>query len=182
MSDKVVAYVILDLETTGLSTIDDQILEIGAIAITEDLEEVSRFHAVVKFNGCCGDEYVQKMHTSNALLAECLLSDMDEEQADFELSKYLKSMVSDEKVTLMGNSIHFDQAFLKQRMPFTAGTLHYRLMDIGGFGRWLTLCKLPCSKTLDMPHRAMTDCEIELSEAQQMRDLIVELSNRKPNG
>lgn len=42
------AYVVIDFETTGLDYLTEQVIEIGAIKLTEDFKEVGRLHTMVK--------------------------------------------------------------------------------------------------------------------------------------
>lgn len=169
-------YVLLDLETTGLNPTNDRILEIGAIALTADLEEVARFECLVHFSDrLTVDEVVHNMHTKNGLWSECATAPFGEEAADVLLRDWLSQLGFEKKsVVLMGNSIHFDHSFLKARFPATAAMLHYRVMDIGGLRRWLTGFGIPLPEVpADMPHRSMPDCEIELRDARVMRRTVM---------
>lgn len=186
-------YVLLDLETTGLDPKKDQILEVGAIALTADLEELARFECRVHYpaEGVLGqvvrlanpiDPFVQAMHTKNGLWTECAAESLAETDADLLLREWLTQLGFAEKsVVLMGNSIHFDHGFLKARFPETAAMLHYRVMDIGGLRRWLTGFGIPLPEVpADMPHRSMPDCEIELRDARVMRKTVMTCTFETP--
>src|SRR6185312_13119416 len=134
-------YILLDLETTGLDPKVDRIVEVGAIALDRQLNEVARFHQVLWTPTAAvetADPVVRKMHTDNGLWAEArdwgLPGDMHTDQL---LRAWFDEVQPGGMITLMGNSIHFDQAFLKAHFPEASARLHYRLMDIGGLGRWL---------------------------------------------
>ncbi len=42
------AYTVLDFETTGLDYLTEQVIEIGAIKVDKDFNEIGRFHTMVK--------------------------------------------------------------------------------------------------------------------------------------
>lgn len=170
------AYVVLDIETTGLDPQNDQILEVGAIAVDDKLEELSRFHTLIhcdlpieRWKNLA--EVVKHMHTVNGLWGQCANPWLESEaMADLALHAWLEQHAGPQ-VILMGNSVHFDHAFLKARFPATAAKLHYRVMDIGGLARWLRDFGYPVDGGPPMPHRGLEDAEIELDEARKLRTM-----------
>lgn len=164
-------YVVLDLETEGLDPYKDRILEVAAIAVSRDLQELARHHQVLHSDRPLAaiDPFVQRMHTDNGLFVESAASKTGELAADIALAQFLSTLYHGPgAIILMGNSPQFDHGFLKARMPIAATWLHYRLMDVGGLARWLKDFGLPIEKP-PVAHRAMLDCESELLEAQKMR-------------
>lgn len=168
-----VKYVVLDLETTGLDPRTDQILEVGAIAVDSTLNEIDRFHRIVSFAGftLAVDPFVLKMHEKNNLWNECSTPCPSEAQTDSDLAAWL-SRVAGRGVILMGNSVHFDHGFIKERFPLSGGLLSHRVMDIGGLARWLTDFGVSTPTPPDMPHRGLLDAEIELEAARKLRDIV----------
>lgn len=181
------AYLVLDLETTGLDPRKDVILEFGCILVDADLQEISRFQSLVDSlpdQRKLADDFVQHMHTVNGLWDTL-------ESGEFEVH-YPTTVEQDfiswfgqhvargkPEVVIAGNSIHFDCAFLEQHIPAVLRQLHYRRRDIGQIGMELQECGLPV-KWSEPPHRAMADCELELASWRTMRAMLTELRDRKP--
>jgi oligoribonuclease len=135
------AYIIGDLETTGLDPRNSIILEVGftvrstLLGFTQNEFVTARLidypaNILAKFREQA-DPYVQQMHVDNGLWASLVnpdlmkfrLSQVDREIA-FELSAYEKPHY------LVGNSIRLDRAFIEAYMPETAALLHYRQIDL----------------------------------------------------
>ena len=61
----------MDVETTGLDTQHDRILEIGLIVTDDNLIPLDEgFHSIIRYSGETS-EFITAMHTPNGLLAEC---------------------------------------------------------------------------------------------------------------
>lgn len=169
----------LDLETGGLNEQGDQVLEVharfGVVTVTDGwvpsefslsrvlplIDDVRAWHPAVV-----------EMHTKNGLLVESVAARKDENQAndfasafyrcDADLHKlalsFRQSMGGDDKtkITLLGNSVHFDLRFVKRVFPDFARLLSHRAFDV-------TAIRLFC-QSLGMPkpegepaHRAEAD-------------------------
>lgn len=163
--------VVLDLETTGLED-SDRIIEVGAIAIDDDLNEIARFEMpAFTTPGRITNviPVVAKMHTDNGLWAELatapLLTEVDERFA-----AWLKELgAKPGSVELIGRSIHFDLRFIRSQMPETHKLLHYRVTDVGAVLRTFAKAGVFIDIALPHPvtvHRSMPDCENELVELQ----------------
>ena len=170
------AFLVLDLETTGLNPDKDLILEVGAILVDLDLNEIGRFHSLVNPHADerFADAFVQRMHTATGLWKE--LQQLYNEEAifpgDYEtpavahrLHTWLLSHAvypGGARPVIAGFSIHFDCDFLRVAMPSVLEALHYRRRDIGQIGAELEECGHPRFKPANMPHRALQDCDSEL--------------------
>lgn len=137
-----------DCETTGLDPQKSWILEVAAILVDDKLEEIARFHRVVKtsvayvalHNPPVGlpefdvDPFVHKMHLDNGLWKESSEASLWAHEVDLELSSWLKThcVSVGQKVgpQLGGSTIDFDRAFFKQDLPKTFDMLHYRNVDV----------------------------------------------------
>lgn len=191
-------HLVLDIETEGLDPKVNSILEVGAIAITDQLDNVGEFSAIAQpaFGRTRADQspFIQNMHGKNGLFNELEAQmlhgdvihecDLDEQLAEWILAQgYVAG-----QVILAGNSVHFDHAFIKARMPNTARLLHYRVKDIGAVQRELQEMAVdggyPGFFDLaqpEFPHRGLADARLELEEwrnqRKRMRDLFAAYDN-----
>jgi oligoribonuclease (3'-5' exoribonuclease) len=180
-------YLVLDIETEGLNPKTDCILEVGAIAITDQLDNVAEFSeiAVGRPRGQLS-EFIKNMHGKNGLLDECDVAVLNhrkggmlptEATLDAGLAVWiLQQGYQSGQVVLAGNSVHFDHAFIKARMPLTAALLHYRVKDIGATQRELVDMAVDAGYPTyfdmlqpEMPHRGLADAKLELEEWRNQR-------------
>lgn len=187
---KLSKYLVLDIETEGLNPKEHSILEVGAIAISENLTPISHFSEVAVGWTPRAElsAFIQNMHGKNGLLDEIegrLIAGhaQNEFNLDQRLAAWMRALgYTDGLVILAGNSVHFDHGFIKARMPETAKLLHYRVKDIGAVQRELDECAeghgiagyFQVSQP-EMPHRGLADAYLELEEWQNQRRALSEL-------
>lgn len=188
-----VRFAVLDIETTGIDPRTDLILEVGAILLDSNLEEIAQFscvinddEAILKMNelrrhAAAGDEnamFVWKMHTQSDLWADMVSTtdiftkyDAEECLADFLHEHGVEELGTNKsKVTLVGSSIHFDIDFLNQYMPSIPQHFNYRRLDVSGFkvaiDEWKPELKELRDETLskNKAHRSIPDCEATIAE------------------
>lgn len=133
----------LDLETTGLDTLSDDILEVGCIVTDDRFVEIARFHTVVAAQ--CEfyelPEIVRDMHTKSGLWRDATSPDAKPIAAvDLELAAFLRDhavKIVDRgdrgilvRPQLAGSGIHFDRTFMRRCLPRAEAELHYRQLDV----------------------------------------------------
>ncbi len=157
----------IDLEMTGLSPVEDRILEVAAIATDFEFNEVARMEAVVKVSEDLMKkrmvgEFWEKNHESrDALMAQNKDGKSAKEVEDMLLEFLDKNFGSE--VYLAGNSIHQDQKFIEREWPRLQERLHYRMLDVSAW-------KIYFENALNRKfvkreaHRALDDIEGSIEE------------------
>ena len=177
----------LDLETTGLDFIRDDILEIGFIVTDDNLIEIERFSGVAHlsdhgYNRLMNEPFVWDMHTKNGLIEESKASTQSPSQIAEDaldiLSKYEKGTL-----VLAGASIAFDKIFLLNYTPLLHDWFNYRLFDISQFKLMARVwhleeleAEIPFNE--DDAHRSIPDCEAEIMEARVLMGVMKDWSTR----
>lgn len=168
-----------DLESTGLSTERDEIIEAAFILTDTALNELASYESLVlptlkALGRLNASEFVLKMHTDNGLLAE-----LDEGRAPY--LRYVEAGVwrlVSQHVTA-GDTIHlagsgvaaFDRPMIRKHMPALDKLLHYAPIDVGVLRRcWRMWTGQDISVDDERKtHRAMADVEGHLNEARLFR-------------
>lgn len=171
----------IDTETTGLTPGIDRILEVGMIATDTNLIPLDNgFHTVIAWDGQ-PDEYIQTMHTSNGLLAECAHpSAPNEFEAWLNVKAYVDKHAK-EHVRLIpaGSTIRFDRNMLDAWSQDILASCHHRSLDVStlleAFTAWNpTLIHDQPEKTTD--HRVVHCLHDTLTYAHYYRSLICSIS------
>lgn len=170
-----VAFICLDLETTGLSPDTEWILEVGITLADKELHELASFESLV-WPGDSGpldnlDRVVRYMHQESGLLSELLEGGEEVPTTDVVESRALDWLKSFElppgKFPLMGSTVHFDRAFLKVHMPDLESFFHYRNIDVSSIKEiskvWHPNDGWVGSK--EKRHRALDDVSSTIEEA-----------------
>src|SRR5215831_7600719 len=188
-SSPLTTQVWIDLETTGLSVLDDQILELG-IVITPNNYQGETFSFVELFpltaysaERLNRNDFVRNMHTENDLLQEIAErfpdGDNYEYQAQCELTQteainWLTTHgLANGEFEMCGASVHFDRAWLREDMPLLEAWFHYRNFDVSTLKRaceiWYPTFYNEMFPEHDDMHRAIRDCYDEIGEAKIIR-------------
>ncbi len=180
------ALIFLDLESSGLREQEDVILEVACIAVDPvTLRERGRFHRLVIQPLPAGvDPFVLVMHSKNKLWeeleGESKIRKVTRPELDKELEAWLREQgaMGRAKVSLAGNSVHYDLRLVQRQCPDAARVLSHRVYDVS------TLLIEARSRGVDLrvegyDHRAMADIECSLKLARLFREVTGNLTARK---
>lgn len=177
----------IDLETSGLDSSVDEIIEVGAILTTSNLVELGRVHALIKPSSAAvgriaENAIVLQMHLNSGLAAILAsgegVGNLDQAtSALHELIDAHLNVGDGDKLYLAGSGVaHLDRPFLVRWMPTVAAQLHYASIDVGPSRRmwkWATGEELTEDENAKT-HRAMDDVEGHLNEAQAVYDAFLD--------
>ena len=150
----------VDLEMTGLDSVEDRILEVAAIATDMKLKEVARYEAVVKVDSeLIKKRMVGEFWEKNSESRDGLMKQNEDGKPVSEVEKELIDFVDKnfgKEIYLAGNSIHQDRKFIEREMPELNKRLHYRMLDVSA---WKIYFEKALKKKFTKPeaHRALSD-------------------------
>ena len=157
----------VDLEMTGLDSVEDRILEVAAIATDMKLKEVARYEAVVKVDSeLIKKRMVGEFWEKNSESRDGLMKQNEDGKPVSEVEKELIDFVDKnfgKEIYLAGNSIHQDRKFIEREMPELNKRLHYRMLDVSA---WKIYFEKALKKKFTKPeaHRALSDIEGSIEE------------------
>jgi oligoribonuclease len=168
----------IDLETTGLNTSEDHVLEIACF-VTDANGDNPRHHREWIISPEAPDwsermiDFVADMHANSGLLEEIHETGEDENEVRLEFTNYLANRFNEnnnEKLTVAGSGIGpFDRIILKEQFPELEQYLNYYVMDVGVIGRFLRHCcgmEEEWGERQEVNHRAMNDIHDHYAEFQ----------------
>lgn len=124
----------IDLEMSGLDTVNDRILEIAVVVTDAQLGvrvegpvfAIHQSDAVL--DGM--DAWNKGTHGKSGLIDRVRASTVDEAQAEAAVIAFLKTYVGERGSPMCGNSICQDRRFLAKDMPRLEAFFHYRNLDV----------------------------------------------------
>ena len=138
-------FPILDLETTGLTVNPGAILEVSVTIMDTNFETYEEYTSAVYHGSDYLDpllnDWARKTHTESGLLAECcdFCNTPSLQRVEHEVINLLNRHFPNEKVTLVGNSIHFDRKFIDAYMPDLSKNLNYRMLDVSALWEYMRI-------------------------------------------
>lgn len=164
----------VDVESTGLDTENDVLLEVGVIITDDDLTEIDRYSLTIwhphrVLHRSC-DNFVRNMHIHSGLWS---LVQSDNSTTLFNANKFFtRWMERYPDLPMCGSSVHFDRAMLRRWMPEFEARFHYRNVDVSTLKelayRWWP--SMYDSRPTDRKiHRVIPDIEDSIAELHHYR-------------
>ena len=124
----------LDMEMTGLSVIDNVIIEVAVVITDSNLNilDESPSHVIHQAEAELKkmDKWNTSTHTKSGLIEKVQKSKYTITQVEEELLTLIKKYIYKNKSPLCGNTVHQDRKFMAKYMPTFEEFIHYRNLDV----------------------------------------------------
>lgn len=166
----------IDIETTGVDIYEDYILEVACVITTEDFDVLEEKEWVIKRDvelmKMISDDFVIQMHDKTGLWDK-LENGLSQEQVDTELYEMIRFAQPNYKVSIGGNSVHFDRSFLSHHFETTGEILSHRVLDISAVLKFLkTIGKEVQLPEHEVSHNALDDIRWTITQAQTIKEYL----------
>lgn len=170
----------VDLETTGLSKLHDEILEVGVAITDQDLNILTEISLVVDYSKVTKVETMNNkciaMHTESNLLNRCRESRLSYDDIQHQLLAFLKQHVPYGKSPMCGCNVPFDRAFLERYMPHLNNFFHYRNLDVlpirTAMSLWAPSVRMAGTANCRYRHSALEDIKDHVAEMKVYRNAL----------
>lgn len=168
----------IDLEMTGLDTLQDTILEIATIVTDSELNTLAEgpviaiSHSLAQLQAM--DDWNTRHHQASGLWQKALESRSSAAQAAQTTLDFLQDWSVAGKSPLCGNSICQDRRFMHRLMPELEAWFHYRNLDVSTLKE---LARRWCPEVLEglvkeNRHEALSDIRESIAELRHYRDFM----------
>ena len=172
----------IDLEMTGLDTVNDRIIEVATIVTDKYLNELAEGPVLAigqsKATMDAMDEWNTRQHGESGLTARVLASDVSAAEAERATLDFLAAWVDEGASPMCGNSVCQDRRFLAREMPALERYFHYRNLDVSTLKilaqQWAPDVAAGFKK--DSTHRALADIRDSIEELAWYRDHLLDAS------
>ena len=171
----------IDLEMTGLDTVNDQIIEIATVVTDKDLNILAKgpIMAIHQSDEIMAgmDAWNQKQHGGSGLIERVRNSTATEEMAEAETIDFLSQYIDAGKSPMCGNSICQDRRFMARCMPKLEAYFHYRNLDVSTLKELAVRWKPEVTKGFKKKgsHLAMDDIIDSIDELSYYRKEIMSI-------
>ena len=172
----------IDLEMTGLDTVNDTIIEVATIVTDKYLNELAEGPVLAISQSRetmeAMDEWNTRQHGESGLTARVLASAVSPEDAEKATLDFLSTWVDKGASPMCGNSVCQDRRFLAREMPELERYFHYRNLDVSTLKilaqRWAP--EVAAGFTKESTHRALADIRDSIEELAWYRDHLLDKS------
>ena len=170
----------IDLEMTGLDTVNDTIIEIATIVTDKNLNELAEGPVLAigqsESTMKAMDEWNTRWHGESGLVKRVLASETSMQDAERQTLEFLATWVSSGASPMCGNSICQDRRFLAREMPALEKYFHYRNLDVSTLKilaqQWAPAVASGFNK--ESTHRALSDIRDSIAELVWYRDNLLD--------
>ena len=172
----------IDLEMTGLDTVNDGIIEVATIVTDKYLNELAEGPVLaigqLKETMDAMDEWNSRQHGESGLTERVLASSVTLEEAEKQTLEFLSTWVDKGASPMCGNSVCQDRRFLAREMPLLDSFFHYRNLDVSTLKilaqQWAP--EVAAGFTKESTHRALADIRDSIAELAWYRDHLLDKS------
>lgn len=172
----------IDLEMTGLDTVNDRIIEIATIVTDKYLNELAEGPVLaigqLQETMDAMDEWNTRQHGESGLTERVLASSVTIEEAEKQTLEFLSTWVDKGASPMCGNSVCQDRRFLAREMPLLESFFHYRNLDVSTLKilaqQWAP--EVAAGFTKESTHRALADIRDSIAELAWYRDHLLDKS------
>lgn len=164
----------IDIETTGTVITESEILQVACIITDQNFNILDEYNWIVKHDSAAmkaiSDDYVKEMHSITGLWDRLETEGIPLEDIDEKLEKILEDNSDGRLVSIGGNSVHFDNGFIKSKMKKSGKKLSHRVLDMSAILMFMTIIgekvALPYHVTT---HDALDDIRRSIVQARYAR-------------
>jgi oligoribonuclease len=172
----------IDLEMTGLDTVNDRIIEVATIVTDKFLNELAEgpVFAISQSKATMDamDEWNTRQHGESGLTDRVLNGGVSLQEAERGTLEFLAAWVERGASPMCGNSVCQDRRFLAREMPELESYFHYRNLDVSTLKilaqRWAP--EVAAGFTKESTHRALADIRDSIDELVWYRDYLLDKS------
>jgi len=183
-TEKQTRLIWIDLEMTGLDTMNDTILEIATIVTDGELNILANgpVCAVRHDNAVlmAMDNWNRQHHTDSGLWQRVVFGRYSMAAAEAETISFLNEWVEKGASPMCGNSICQDRRFLHRLMPELENWFHYRNLDVSTIkilaNEWLPAELREFDK--ENRHEALSDIRESIEELKYFRQFMGEFASQ----
>lgn len=171
----------IDLEMTGLDTLNDVIIEIATIVTDANLNVLAEgpVMAIHQSDDVLSkmDDWNTKQHSQSGLTERVKNSTITETEAEQATIEFLRQYVPANSSPMCGNSICQDRRFLARCMPQLEAYFHYRNLDVSSLKELARRWSPEVYKGFDKrgTHLALDDIRDSIRELDYYREHLIKL-------
>lgn len=171
----------IDLEMTGLDTVNDDIIEIATIMTDKHLNILAEgpVMAIHQPDSVLDkmDEWNQRQHGMSGLIERVKKSTVSMRDAEEATLAFIQQYVGKGESPICGNSICQDRRFLARQMPELENYFHYRNLDVSTLKELAARWKPEALEGLvkEGKHLALDDIRDSIKELRYYREHILSI-------